>query len=144
MRLAERSIALSELGQLRKPALERALTRALAECDEAIARSCRLSQARELVQSELPDAPSLREAAEAASLERTSFCRFFAQQVGVNHSQWLLLLRFSQAIELLRDSNWSISRVAEASGFSERSLRRHSISTFGVSPRVLRRRLRST
>lgn len=44
--------------------------------------------------------------------------RLFQQEAGITIKQYQQQLRLSQARRLLRDSNWSVERIAEGSGFA--------------------------
>lgn len=66
---------------------------------------------------------SLVRAAEIAALERTYFCTFFHNKVGVCFICWLGLLRVAKAKEKIRHSNGSLTSIAHDVGFG-------SIGTF--------------
>jgi AraC-like DNA-binding protein len=61
---------------------------------------------------------SLQQAANIVGLERTYFCNFFHQKVGVCFHCWLALLRIDDAKGRIRADNRSISSIAYAVGFN--------------------------
>ncbi len=60
----------------------------------------------------------LQRAANIAGLERTYFCTFFHQKVGVCFNCWLALLRIDDAKGRIRADNHSISSIAHEVGFN--------------------------
>jgi AraC-like DNA-binding protein len=65
----------------------------------------------------------LQKAADIVNLERTYFCAYFHDKVGVCFSCWLAILRIESAKEHLQASNYPISTVADKVGL-------RTISTF--------------
>ncbi len=66
---------------------------------------------------------SLQKAASLVNLERTYFCAYFHEKVGVCFSCWLSNVRIESAKKYLQNGGYSISVVANKAGFQ-------SISTF--------------
>ena len=60
----------------------------------------------------------LQRAANIVGLERTYFCTFFHQKVGVSFNCWLALLRIDDAKGRIRADNRSISSIAHEVGFN--------------------------
>ncbi len=60
----------------------------------------------------------LQRAANIVGLERTYFCTFFHQKVGVCFSCWLAVLRIDNAKGRIRANNRSISNIAHEVGFN--------------------------
>ena len=63
----------------------------------------------------------LAQAAELCALERTYFCTFFHEKVGVCFKCWLGLLRVEQAKQLIKTKNLAISRIGLDVGFKSLS-----------------------
>lgn len=84
----------------------------------------------------------LSTAARVASMERSSFSRFFRQKVGLPFCQWLTRLRIIRARELLEtEKHTSISDIAFAVGFSNlRSFQRSFKRYQGTTPVEHRKR----
>ncbi|MBZ5856437.1 AraC family transcriptional regulator [Flavihumibacter profundi] len=60
---------------------------------------------------------SINEAAKAANLTSTSFCRFFRQRTHKSFIQYVNEIRIEYACKLLMEGNDSISQIAHESGF---------------------------
>ncbi len=60
----------------------------------------------------------LQQAADIVGLERTYFCTFFHQKVGVCFTDWLAAIRIDDAKRRIRANNHSISRIAHEVGFN--------------------------
>ena len=60
----------------------------------------------------------LQQAADIVGLERTYFCTFFHQKVGVCFNCWLAILRIDDAKRRIRADNSSISSIAYDVGFN--------------------------
>ncbi|HVS66356.1 MAG TPA: helix-turn-helix domain-containing protein [Thermoanaerobaculia bacterium] len=109
------------------------------EWEGAVARDERL---RRLVPLEEDVAIlTLSVAAKAAALEASSFSRYFHQVVGVPFRRWRAVLRVSRAIELLRETSWSVEDIAQEVGYGDaRSLRRAMRHFSGCGPADIRGR----
>lgn len=78
-------------------------------------------------------------AADAAALQESSFSRYFHQVVGVPFRRWRAALRVSRAIELLRETSWSVEDIAKEVGYGDaRSLRRAMRHFSGCGPADIR------
>ena len=118
-----------------------ALRDRLDSCGSALSRSPRPSLVRDLVEAQLEVPIALRDAAEAASLEYTSFSRHFHRSIEVTFSGWLAMLRVARAAELLRDTELPVAVIAQRVGFGRASsLRKAFRRLIGISPREHRRR----
>ena len=85
----------------------------------------------------------LQRAADVAGLERTYFCKFFHQKVGVSFSYWLAMLRIDDAKKRIRTDNRPISSIALEVGFNslatfERTFKRCT----GLTPSQYRNQVR--
>ncbi len=77
---------------------------------------------------------SLVEAAHISGLDKTSFCTFFHESVGINFTDWLRQVRISKAIELMKTSDLSVREIAHEVGFVEmltfeREFKKHTLMT---------------
>lgn len=79
--------------------------------------------------------------AKVAAMSRTGFSRYFREHVGMTFAGWLAHRRIELACQLLRESNYAVSRIAEAVGFhSERTFRRAFHEEMDCSPSEYRRK----
>ena len=86
----------------------------------------------------------LDDLAERLNLSRRTFSRHFKQATGLTLGDWLLQERLRQAQDLLQDSDDSIERIAEKSGFGTASnLREQFKAQFHTSPNAWRKTFRS-
>ena len=86
----------------------------------------------------------LDDLAERLNLSRRTFSRHFKQATGLTLGDWLLQERLCQAQDLLQDSDDSIERIAEKSGFGTASnLRGQFKAQFHTSPNAWRKTFRS-
>ena len=60
----------------------------------------------------------LQQAANIVGFERTYFCTFFHQKVGVHFNCWLAIQRIDDAQRRIRANNRSISNIAHEVGFN--------------------------
>jgi two-component system response regulator YesN len=74
---------------------------------------------KQYVEENYAEALSLQFVAEVAGMEPTYFSAFFHQKVGITYSSWLRRLRVAKAIELMRTTNESITRIAYSVGFGD-------------------------
>jgi AraC family transcriptional regulator len=79
--------------------------------------------------------------AAVAELTPFYFSRLFKQVTGKGPHQYVMERRLRKAVELLRESELTISEVAQRTGFSDQShLGRHLRISLGVTPRSLQKR----
>jgi transcriptional regulator GlxA family with amidase domain len=77
----------------------------------------------------------LAAAADAASLQTSSFSRYFHEKVGACFRDWRTALKVSRALELLQATDRTVETIALAVGFRDgRSLRRAMNRYVGLSP----------
>ena len=78
-----------------------------------------LKRLHEYVDERYSEHISLSDAAQISGLQMSSFCAFFRTAVGINFTDWLRQVRISKAIELMKTSGLSITRIAHDVGFVE-------------------------
>lgn len=101
-----------------------------------------VARARELLESQLADPPSLEALAAAVNLSPFHFARVFRQATGLPPHAWLKQRRLSRARELLK-SGLPASEVAFALGFADQShLSRQFKQAYGVTPGAYRQACR--
>jgi AraC family transcriptional regulator len=99
----------------------------------------RLSLGVDFMQTRYQDPVRLKDIAEAAHLSPFHFLRVFKSVHRISPSDYINRKRAMVALRLLRESNWTMSAVAEHVGFGSRtSLYRHLKAHYGVEPRELR------
>jgi transcriptional regulator GlxA family with amidase domain len=76
-------------------------------------------------------------------MTQTAFSHFFKREVGHSFSSWLEIVRVARAVELLRDTDMTVSRIAFELGYQDPdSLSRVLRRRIGLGARALRRHLR--
>jgi len=87
---------------------------------------------------------TVAEAAELCGLSQRHFQRLFAQTMGVGFRQFRLRARLAQAERMLTTSNLCLDRIAEETGFIDRShLHRHFAKRYGCAPGAFRKRVQA-
>ena len=91
----------------------------------------RLGRLREYVDTNYSERITLETAAQVALLESTYFSSYFKKRVGISFSEWLRQVRVTKAIALMRDTDFSITRIAFDVGFDglrtfERAFKKHT------------------
>lgn len=95
----------------------------------------RLRQVKSYVEQHLDEAISLARVANEVGLSRTYFSKYFYDKSGRRFSDWLVEQRIGRARDLLRSQDYSITEVADITGFQdlrtfERNFKRHT----GMTP----------
>jgi AraC family transcriptional regulator len=99
----------------------------------------RLSLGVDFMQTRYRDPVRLKDIAEAAHLSPFHFMRVFKSVHRISPSDYVNRKRAMVALRLLRESNLTMSAVADHVGFGSRtSLYRHLKAHYGVEPRELR------
>lgn len=99
-----------------------------------------LGKARQLLVEQLAAPPTLRDLARAVGLRERALTHGFKAVYGETVFDFSLRCRMQYALSLLRDRNWSVDQVSEATGYSHptsfaTAFRRH----FGLRPIDFRR-----
>lgn len=93
----------------------------------------------------LDRAITLDELAAVSSVSKRTFTRRFREETGLSPMQWLSEQRIHRARELLEQTDWSIDRIADASGLgSGTAMRQLFASTIGVTPSAYRNTFRGS
>ncbi|MDR6711684.1 AraC-like DNA-binding protein [Pseudomonas hunanensis] len=109
-----------------------------AEARPARAEPVAVARARDLLESQLADPPSLEALAAAVNLSPFHFARVFRQATGLPPHAWLKQRRLTRARELLK-KNMAAADVAFALGFADQShLNRQFKQAYGVTPGAYR------
>ena len=96
----------------------------------------RLVRVLRFAYSNLSSPISLQQAANVANLDRKYFSRFFRMKVGLPFGQWLLLLRVQRAMNIIRMTDESLTRVAYRVGFrNPRTFERAFLRLVDCTPR---------
>lgn len=102
-----------------------------------------LERAKEVLISRLNGDGSIAEVADACGLSRSHFSRAFHASAGSTPHQWLSTQRLERARGLLRDTDTSISHIAQVCGFSDQShFTRCFARAFGATPARWRQAVR--
>lgn len=105
-----------------------------------------LDQIREVIQTMdagLAKPWTLKQLADLVHLSPSRFSVLFSQIVGTSPMNYLVQLRLEYAVKLLEEDDLSVLEIAETTGFRNLSnFNRLFLHHIGVSPSVLRRRLR--
>jgi len=96
-------------------------------------------RSKEMLASDLTGATPLHEIARTCGLSVSHFSRAFHKSTGLAPHAWLLQVRVESARDMLRNSDASLSTIAQACGFADQS---HFTRVFtrrvGLSPRAWR------
>ena len=100
----------------------------------------RISQFTHHVLNNLSSSYSLEDAAKQCCMSRRSFTRHFQQSFGMGFKEWINQARLTFSQELLESSNFSITQIAEKSGFTtEQNYRKQFKLAYSVSPNEWRK-----
>jgi AraC family transcriptional regulator len=80
-----------------------------------------LQRARDFVDANLADDPSISRLANACGLSSGYFARAFKQTTGLSPSRWLTRRRVERAKELLQDPGRALADIAQLCGFADQS-----------------------
>jgi len=99
-----------------------------------------LSATRNWVMGHLGEPITVQHMAEHSSLPRRTFIRHFEHETGISPMRWVTTHRILSARRLLESSDWTVERIAEATGFGTaanfRSIFRREV---GTTPTTYRR-----
>lgn len=99
-----------------------------------------LSATRAWAMDNLGEPLTVLRLAEHANLPRRTFIRHFESETGMPPMQWVALQRVLSARRLLETSDWSVDRIAGATGFgSAANFRTHFRRELGTTPSAYRR-----
>jgi AraC-like DNA-binding protein len=77
--------------------------------------------------------------AKIGGLELAYFSRYFHSKVGISFSRWLNALRIGKAIELLANTDLTITEISQQTGFNDlRTFERAFKKVAGTPPREYR------
>jgi len=106
-------------------------------------RSDRVQKVLAYARSNLGNALSVEELAEAARLSPRQFSRIFREETGQSPAKAVENLRLEVARTMLEDGRHSLDTVAQETGFADRErMRRAFLRAFGQPPQVIRRQAR--
>ena len=92
------------------------------------------------LEAHMSDPITSTDAAEALYLSHGHFCRMFRASFGCPFGEYLTKLRLERAEQLLHDTDWRISRIAEAVGFESFSyFSKRFREAMGMTPSEYRR-----
>jgi AraC-like DNA-binding protein len=99
----------------------------------------RIEEAQQYVRAHLRHPLTIEKVARHVYMSRTEFTRSFRRQTGQSFSEFLTQCRLEEAQALLRDSNWSVTKIGERIGLKSLSyfcalFQQH----FGLTPQKFR------
>jgi AraC-like DNA-binding protein len=109
------------------------------------AQAARLAPVLEFVKANHAEPIKLNEAACLARMSVPQFVRLFKKVAGMSFVSYLIHVRLSRAVRLLKETSLTIAQIACEVGFSDQSyFDRRFKEAFGHSPRDFRRNFRSS
>jgi len=81
----------------------------------------RLQRVIDFVNANYKRKVNIEEVAEVASMNRTSFCRYFKEKTGKTFTEYVNEIRISYACKLLIDGKYNISQICYESGYNNLS-----------------------
>lgn len=110
------------------------LSQRLEGVNDLIGEHPRLVRLRRLTQKLNRDL-SARRAADIVGLDRSYFSSLFHRSIGLRYTEWISLLRVTESVLLLRDTQLSIDEVAKRVGYRERrTFQRAFKRCVGIAP----------
>ena len=77
------------------------------------------------------------------SISRSTVSHIFSTRLGINFCEYINSLRLTEAEQMLKSANYSITDISDAAGFSDvRTFNRAFLKRYGVSPSVYRKGLK--
>lgn len=84
---------------------------------------------------------SVDDLAAHARMSRRNFTRRFVEVAGTSPARWVLARRLDEARRLLETTNWPVTRIAQACGFSGAvTFRQNFVAAYSTSPTSYRQR----
>ncbi len=83
--------------------------------------SWQMQRARDFINANLGEDPSISEVATECGLSASYFARAFKQATGLSPHRWLTKRRVERAKELLQDPAWKLTDIAQFCGFVDQS-----------------------
>jgi AraC-like DNA-binding protein len=108
-------------------------------------QAARLAPVLEFVEANYSEPITLKEAACLAKMSVPQFVRLFKRVAGMSFVTYLIHVRLSRSVRLLKESSLTIAQIACEVGFSDQSyFDRRFKEAFGRTPRDFRRNFRSS
>jgi AraC-like DNA-binding protein len=109
------------------------------------AQAARLTPVLEFVEENYAEPITLKEASCLAKMSVSQFVRLFKRVAGMSFITYLIHVRLSRAVRLLKETSLTIAQIACEVGFSDQSyFDRRFKEAFGHTPRDFRRNFRSS
>jgi AraC-like DNA-binding protein len=109
------------------------------------AQAPRLAPVLEFVEANYAEPITLKEAAYLTKMSVPQFVRLFKRVAGMSFVTYLIHVRLSRSVRLLKESSLTIAQIACETGFSDQSyFDRRFKEAFGHTPRDFRRNFRSS
>ncbi|HEY3378511.1 MAG TPA: AraC family transcriptional regulator [Armatimonadota bacterium] len=102
----------------------------------------RVAAAVSYIETNFPQAITLRELSDIAFMSPFTFLRVFKQAMGLSPIAYLINTRVRKAVDLLHESSHGITDIADAVGFTDSNyFARQFKAIMGISPRAYRQHL---
>ena len=86
---------------------------------------------------------TVSEVANDLSISRSTVSHIFSARLGINFCEYINSLRLTEAEQMLKNANYSVTEISDVAGFSDvRTFNRAFLNRYGVSPSVYRKGLR--
>ena len=77
------------------------------------------------------------------SISRSTVSHIFSARLGINFCEYINSLRLTEAEQMLKNANYSVTEISDVAGFSDvRTFNRAFLKRYGVSPSVYRKGLK--